>query len=228
VRYAVSRDAVVVAGIADQSQQGQGAYFPAAYPEVLAVAGVSADGSPSAASLPAGVRVDLTAPGTEVLSLGTRGPGHLVGSGAAYAAAFVAGTAALVRAYHPHLSAVDIVHRLEVTADPPAASLPDPQLGWGTVDPYAAVADLLPEERGPVVRPAPGRVHPPGAAPAVSGRFAVTRFGGGAIGVAVLVVALGCVLPRGRRRRWRVGGRLTGVEAAETEIRAPPAPRAAP
>jgi hypothetical protein len=40
------------------------------------------------------------------------------------------------------------VHRLEVTADQPGATLPDPQVDCGTVDPYPAVTTVLPEESG--------------------------------------------------------------------------------
>jgi hypothetical protein len=56
------------------------------------------------------------------------------------AAAFVAGAAALVRDYRPKLTATQVRQRLENTADHPTGRLPDPSLGYGIVDPGAAVA----------------------------------------------------------------------------------------
>jgi len=121
--------------------------YPAAHPGVIAVSAVDASGTPVAAGN-RGVRVDLAAPGAALISIGPRGSGDISGDGAALATAFVAGTAAFVRSYYPHLSAAGVVHRLEVTADQPGATLPDPQVGYGTVDPYTAVTTVLPEESG--------------------------------------------------------------------------------
>jgi hypothetical protein len=42
----------------------------------------------------------------------------------------------------------DPAHRLEATADHPTGRLPDPLLGYGMVDPVAAVTTALPEESG--------------------------------------------------------------------------------
>ncbi|GAA4949201.1 hypothetical protein GCM10023238_14400 [Streptomyces heliomycini] len=74
---------------------------------------------------------DLSAPGDEMVSVGPGGAGHYIGSGASLAAAGVAGTAALVRAYHPDLTA----------ARPPAASS-DTAYPSDTprLDPYAALS----------------------------------------------------------------------------------------
>ncbi|WP_280402510.1 hypothetical protein [Nocardia carnea] len=45
-------------------------------------------------------------------------------------------------AYRPALTTVQVEHRLEATADHSAAALPG--LGWGTVNPVAALTTLLP------------------------------------------------------------------------------------
>ena len=136
--------------------------YPAAYPGVIAVSAVDASGTPAAAGK-RGVRVDLAAPGAGLISVGPRGRGDISGDGAALATAFVAGTAALVRSYYPQLSAAAVVHRLEVTADRPGVTLPDPQVGYGTVDPYTAVTTVLPEESGglPPKVPAPRPIRLP-------------------------------------------------------------------
>ena len=166
VAYAQARNVVVVAPVSTAT--GTSAMnvvsYPAAYPGVIAVSAVDLSGSPVAAGKQ-GVRVDLAAPGAALISIGPRGPGDISGDGAALATAFVAGTAALVRGYYPHLSAAGVVHRLEVTADQPGVTLPDPQVGYGTVDPYTAVTTVLPEESGglppnvPAARPL--RLPPP-------------------------------------------------------------------
>ncbi|WP_372505080.1 S8 family serine peptidase [Lentzea flava] len=93
-----------------------------------------------------GPLLSLVAPGVNVLGLGPGGPGHWQASGTSYSAPFVAGTAALVRAYRPSLSAAQVKHRLLTTATHPAARLPNPAPGWGMVNPMAAVTAVLPEE----------------------------------------------------------------------------------
>jgi subtilisin family serine protease len=66
--------------------------------------------------------------------------------GTSFAAAFVSGVAALVRAYRPGLGADQVVHRIEVTADrPPGTAV---GYGWGVIDPYQALSEELPEEYG--------------------------------------------------------------------------------
>ena len=136
IEYAQARNVVVVAPVstATGTTATNVASYPAAYPGVIAVSAVDASGTPAAGGKE-GVRVDLAAPGAGLISIGPRGRGDIGGDGAALATAFVAGTAALVRSYYPQLSAAEVVHRLEVTADRPGVTLPDPQVGYGTVDP---------------------------------------------------------------------------------------------
>ena len=123
--------------------------------------------------------------------------------------AFVAGAAALVRSYRPGLTAAQVERRLEATADHPSGRLPDLALGYGVVDPTAAVTTALPEESGDPA-PQPGRVPirvparpSPDRGPA---RIAVT-----AAGVLAATAGVGAVLAatlaRGRRRRWRPAAR---------------------
>ncbi|NED92643.1 S8 family serine peptidase, partial [Streptomyces sp. SID11233] len=50
---------------------------------------------------------DLAAPGDAVVSIGPKGSGHFIGSGASFAAAHVAGAAAQVRARYPQLKAAE-------------------------------------------------------------------------------------------------------------------------
>ncbi|MFF3371499.1 type VII secretion-associated serine protease mycosin [Streptomyces sp. NPDC002680] len=160
VKYAVDKDVLIVASAGNEEQPGQRSSalsFPAAYPGVLAVAAVGRDDQPAAFSR-SGEYVDIAAPGVDILSLGTGGPGYRVDEGTSFAAPYVSGTAALVRARHPELTVQQVIHRLESTADHPAKTLPDPQVGWGIVNPFEAVTAVIPEE-------AKGQEQPQGSAP---------------------------------------------------------------
>lgn len=185
VAEAVSRDAVVVAPAADQSQSQPsptGTGFPAAYEQVLAVGGVAADGTPTRAQTP-----DLLAPGYGIVAVA--GAGHYRVGGAAVAAAYVAGAAALVRAYHPKLNQAQVRQRLTLTAAPSPA-------GGGVADPYAAVADPAPERASitPTVRH-DSVVLPraPGIDPAVPRSL---WFAGALLALTLAVLAVAAVLRR--------------------------------
>ncbi|MFJ8916075.1 type VII secretion-associated serine protease mycosin [Amycolatopsis sp. NPDC102389] len=204
VRYAAQRDVVVVASAANTAQQGDPITYPASYPTVIAVGAIDITGKKADFSQ-TGKFLSLVAPGVGVTSVGPGGAGHWVGSGTSYAAPFVAGVAALVRAYRPRLSAEQVKYRLEATADHPAAALPDAQLGWGTVNAMAAVTTLLPEESGtaaPVVAaepaplPVPVRPDGPGEVVAVTAAISVPVLA--LIGLLVFRLCLGA-----RRRRWK-------------------------
>ncbi|MEU8078875.1 S8 family serine peptidase [Catellatospora citrea] len=149
--------------------------------------------------------VDLMAPGAGVLSLGPRGSGHVVAGGNAYAAAYVAGAAALVRAHHPKLTAAQVKQRLLATADRVPRQVPDPQLGHGALDLYAAVTAVLPAERGaavPSVPVPPADIARPQPADGRAFRVAVA-VAAAAGGLTVLTAAVALAAPRIRRRRAR-------------------------
>jgi membrane-anchored mycosin MYCP len=205
VNYAESRDAVVVASAANSAKNGDPVTYPASYPTVVAVGAVDSAGQRADFSQ-TGAYLDVVAPGLNVESIGPGGPGQWQGSGTSYAAPFVAGVAALVRAYRPGLTAAQVRHRLAATANHPAAKLPDPEFGFGTVNPLAAVSAVLPEETGvaPVV----------GGGPASSpDAQALDHFGPLAVVIGVfLAISLSFALfvwqrvgPEGHRRHWHRG-----------------------
>lgn len=147
VAYAEAHDVVLVASAANNAKSGDPVTYPASYPTVVAVGAIDTTGQRAAFSQ-TGPYLGLVAPGVDVASIGPGGPGQWQGSGTSYAAPFVAGTAALVRSYHPGLTAGEVRRRLESTADHPPAVMPDPQYGWGLVNPLAAVTALVPGEGG--------------------------------------------------------------------------------
>lgn len=128
---------------------------------VLTVGAVDTNGQPMTKMSIAGPWVSIAAPGTDVIGLSPRddglinaidGPDNslLVPAGTSFATAIVSGVVALVRAKYPELSAYQIRNRLIHTARPPARGV-DNQVGYGVVDPVAALTWDVPE--GPVKPP---------------------------------------------------------------------------
>ncbi|MEU0653040.1 S8 family serine peptidase [Streptomyces albogriseolus] len=203
VAHAARRDALVVAPAAPDAvareergpdgEMPEGPYWPAAAPGALAVVDFGPGGVRQKNAPPA-YEPDLSAPGSEMVSVGPEGSGHYIGSGASLAAAGVAGAAALVRAYHPDLGAAEVARRLLDTAYP--SDIP-------RLDPYAALS-LVQDHTKPSVRtPAPARMPPP-ADPAPRTRsLAIAAVG---LTTVLLLAALAAVIPRGRTRNWRPPG----------------------
>jgi len=106
--------------------------------------------------------VGVAAPGTKIVSLdpaeGSNGLANLTFEsgdkaseiqGTSFAAPYVAGLAALVKAKYPNLNGRGIVNRIKETAQHPAApGGRDNFVGFGVIDPVAALTATLPSEVG--------------------------------------------------------------------------------
>ncbi|MFJ5835413.1 S8 family serine peptidase [Streptomyces shenzhenensis] len=196
VRYATEHQVLVVAAAAPdiQPRSGEAAaqYWPASAPGALSVVGVTADGSvlASAASV---TGADLAAPGGPVVGIGPRGSGHYIAAGSSAAAALAAGAAALVRAYHPDLTAAETAERLTGSAAPTG--------GAPRLDPYAAVSMVPPGSAPRAAAPSTAPLHLPEVSTAPQDRALLAA---GAMALLMLVVAAAvAVIPRGRARGWR-------------------------
>lgn len=207
VGYAVNRDVVVVAAAGNNQQDSGGELpsYPAGYPGVLGVGAVDINGA-RVSSSQIGRYVGIVAPGAGVLAA-TRIAGESYVDGTSFATAFVSGTAALVRAAWPQLSAPQVIQRLEATAGPAAGGKDSDEYGAGLVDPYRAVTDQL-DSRAPAALPA--YVPPPPDQAELARRAdlrhttAVAKWSAvGAIGVLVLAAMAAAILSRARRRHWR-------------------------
>lgn len=223
-QYASNRNVLIVAASGNLSQNNRGfqndqgsqgteqgqqelATYPARlaawYRSVIAVSGITSDGKVDSDAV-TGPFVTVAAPDRGFPS--TMDHGGLVSvAGTSFAAPMVSGLAALVRSRYPKATAAEVRARIEATADHPSTDLPSPQVGYGVINPLAAVTAVLPPARSPAALPtsAPplGVVQPEDAA--------LKAWALGASAVAVLVVGLllfgAEVVRRGRRRGWRPG-----------------------
>jgi len=155
---ALAHDVVVVAGTGNLPEATEVGY-PAKYPGVLAVTANSRAGQIADIAV-TGPRTDLTAPGKDVPLPSIRG-GYSDFEGTSISTAIVAGVAALVRAKYPNLSAKEVIHRLEATADDKGPPGKDDQYGYGIVNPVKALtADVPPlspsTSASPIAQSAPG------------------------------------------------------------------------
>lgn len=201
VDLALRRNVVIVAaGGNDTPETGVGPFYPASYPGVLSVGAVDSSGALGQFS-DLRSHVDVTAPGVDVTSAAPGGYAQDDLSGTSFAAPFVSGVAALVRARFPGMSARQVVARIEATADGNTG----PGTGNGLVNPVEAVTAILgggpaqspPSAAGPV---SVSRTLPPD--PTARLALEVTA---ASLGAAVLVALGAAVFREGRRRRWRAG-----------------------
>lgn len=184
LQAAAAADVLVVAAAgnlgtacAAQNVQGQDPVTlpaPARFPSVLTVGAVDPNGDPADFSL-GGPWVDVVAPGTGIVSLdpspqATGLVNRMVNGnqltpidGTSFAAPYVAGVAALVRSRYPDLTAEQVADRITRTAQHPAAPGGRNDLvGFGMIDPVAAVTELIPGEPGePASKVLPAQVPPP-------------------------------------------------------------------
>ncbi|OMG54287.1 S8 family serine peptidase [Tessaracoccus sp. ZS01] len=217
IHRALSAGIVVVAA-AGNGDQNVGPLFPASFPGVISV-GMSTEQESAHPQSYAWSRVEIGAPGAGIVGLApsqddrnatTANQAFHLDTGTSFAAPIVSGVIALMLEYdaatgRERASAAELLTRLQLTADPPPATAPDAQLGWGIVNPLRAVLDTRP---APMSSEAAEFVAPPAPTPEpepVDARMPVLGLGV-AVG-AVLMVGLGVVaaiaIPAASRRRSR-------------------------
>ncbi|MBF8185444.1 type VII secretion-associated serine protease mycosin [Nonomuraea sp. K274] len=202
---ALSQDIVIVAAAGNRTQDDGTSTpsYPAAYDGVLAVGSATPDGGRSTFSNP--VAVAVLAPGQEISSTWT-GKGYQSKlDGTSYAAPYVAGVAALVRARHPDLDQLRVRRRITLTADGATGS----GTGAGMVNPLLAVTMVLPSEQvavaPPVPPPLPATVVRKAVPPDQRSMEVATVVAAAGFGLTGVVIAAWVFLPMGRRRGWRAG-----------------------
>lgn len=140
---------------------------PARYDDyVLTVGSIGQNGQPSDFTVP-GPWVDIAAPGENIVSLDPLSDGTISGTvdgkgqattlqGTSFAAPYVSGVVALVRSRFPHLSAQEVIKRLQATAHAPAEGW-NPFIGYGAVDPVAALTNEVPDTPLQAKQPSPAK-----------------------------------------------------------------------
>ena len=150
IKYAQEQhDALIVAAAGNDGADGKiKETYPAAYPGVLAVAASDRNNARAPFSQ-SGPFVGVAAPGIDMVSTVPVG-GNCVDQGTSFAAPYVSGVAALIRAKHPDWSYKQVITQIEQTADRTKAGRDD-FVGWGVIDPAAAVNDdtTAPSADGP-------------------------------------------------------------------------------
>jgi membrane-anchored mycosin MYCP len=221
IRYAVDKDVVLVAATGNDGSSEQRMY-PAAYDQVIGVAGIGPDGRHVKTSH-AGIEVDVAAPGYEIVGPAPRGDRFRSEreGGTSFAAAYVSGVAALIRSYAPDLSASQVAWRVEQTADAPPQGGSDQaqgrndQFGHGVVNPWRAVSALL-AAPGEQAVTAVGRIPEAEPLPDPLGTVRWTAVWTGTSGslLAALVLATPSVVRRGAQRGWRAASAPVTTAAA--------------
>jgi membrane-anchored mycosin MYCP len=183
--------------------------YPTATPGVIGVGSIGQTGL--AVQAESGAYIALAAPAANLVGTSAGARGQLGESwpvtGPAYAAAYVAGTVALLRSYRPALDPAQISTRLILTASHNGGIGHNPQLGWGVLDPSNALtSDLSPNAVAPTIGGAPNTATHPVTNPATHGStgFPLRRIGlfmllG--VGLVAAVLAVLASVRRGRSRR---------------------------
>ncbi|RBP63658.1 subtilase family protein [Brevibacterium sanguinis] len=149
--YAYEKDVVVIACVGNASQGATQAWSPSTVPGVVGVGGLGKDGRVLGESTAPGTAVDLMGPAADI-PIPYYSGGYAEGQGCSFASPVVSGVAALMRAENPDLSADEVTAKLLTTAKPveghkgrSTADKPDPIVGWGRLDPVAAIEADVPK-----------------------------------------------------------------------------------
>ena len=140
VAYAIARGCILIAASGNNGRETR--YWPAAFPEVIAVGAVNDSRVPASFST-RGAHVALCAPGNKVLTSAVSG--YQSASGTSFAAPFVAAAAALLVARsHRRARPIDArtVRRILVATAQPFAGNATSGCGAGILDAAAALAAL--------------------------------------------------------------------------------------
>jgi type VII secretion-associated serine protease mycosin len=152
IAYAETHDVVVVAGSGNDGSSVVSE--PAALPGVVSVGAVDKNANLWEDSN-RGKGLVLTAPGVDIVGANpTMSNGYGVADGTSDATAFVSGSAALVRAKYPNLTAGQVINRLIKSASflgHKGLKAPDEEYGYGIIRPRQALTMNIPT--GPKTNP---------------------------------------------------------------------------
>ena len=139
VRYALAHNVVVVAAAGNGATQGDPVSYPGGERGVITVAAVDSNGGHANFST-TGWDVAVAAPGVNLpCDAYNADDAYMEGSGTSQATAYVSGLVALIKAEDPALTPEQIRTLLETTASGRPGGGRDDQIGFGVIDPVAAL-----------------------------------------------------------------------------------------
>ena len=232
VRYALAHNVVVVAAAGNGAMTGDPVSYPGGERGVITVAAVDSGGRPADFST-TGWDVAVAAPGVNVpCDAYDSDDSFMLGDGTSQATAYVSGLVALIKSENPALTPEQVRSVLEKTASDKPAGGRDDSVGFGVIDPVAALQSAKTLGGLPAV---------PKAGPAVAGGhfgFGVTEkvtlasggltrrvraeIGGGVL--VVIALSSAAVLLRRPRRRDSPPPGAFGPDPELYSLPDPPAP----
>jgi thermitase len=139
IRYAYNKDIVLIAASGNDNTEEPG--YPAAYPEVFAVA--ASDSSKKKATFSNfGDYIDVTAPGVNIASTYPHNQ-YAALSGTSMASPHVTALAALIRSTNPKLKNTEVMDIMRSTAEDLGAKGKDKYYGYGQIDVNTALEKTL-------------------------------------------------------------------------------------
>ncbi|WP_285737443.1 type VII secretion-associated serine protease mycosin [Kitasatospora phosalacinea] len=158
INYAIQKDVVLVAATGNEGAPLPS--FPAGFPGVVAVSGVTESGDIWKGSN-TGPQVTLAAPAGDIHHAGLN-HGYATASGTSDSTAFVSAIAALVRSKYPNLSAGQVINRMTSSAFHPEGkgTFPNDKYGYGIASPSGALAENPAVDNGPKENPLLNRAEP--------------------------------------------------------------------
>jgi type VII secretion-associated serine protease mycosin len=195
VEFALGKNVVVVAAAGNDGASGkEKKTYPASFPGVLAVAASDRNNERASFSQP-GDFIGVAAPGVDMVSTVPKG-GQCIDNGTSFAAPYVAGVAALIRSKYPNWTQAQVVARIEQTAQRTDRG-PNHLIGWGVVDPVAALTSDDPPTDKPTPDPASLQLQNAGSS-IVPGKLTIgetteernARYGIYVVGAGILIVAV--------------------------------------
>lgn len=194
IKYALSRNVVLVASAGNDGDGANRRNYPAAYPGVVAVGAVDRAFKPAKFTNRHSY-VSVAAPGVEIVSADSGGHGYVLGTGTSPSAAFVAGISALVKARYHRLTSQEVEQAIEQGASHRPRSGRTTRIGTGVADAFGALRAAAKinkaEHGGGGVRTPPKapvtRSEPVSAGGSHSTLIAILSGGGVLIGLSLLL-----------------------------------------
>jgi len=139
IKKASERGAILIAAVGNAGPKSPPLY-PGADPHVIGVTAID-ENDKLYKGANVGTQVAVAAPGVDVMVPAPAGTYQLT-TGTSVAAAHVSGVAALLLERHPEIDAQTILEVLTASATRLGTNKRDDKVGWGLIDPLAALAEL--------------------------------------------------------------------------------------